>query len=216
MSDGSAENAFEQAIEELREQRGDSVTTSEISEVVESLMRTLEGDFSAHDLKLYTELDGLSRYIQHAREEIAAIQPNEIRNKHIPTATDELDAIVSATEDATGTILDAAEALESVVGSVSEEAGKQISNAVTSIYEACSFQDITGQRITRVVATLQHIENELEKIVNVFGEGVQSDKLDRDDAAGTAATDQDLLNGPQLVENASSQEEIDALLASMD
>jgi len=49
MSDGSAENAFEQAIEELREQRGDSVTTSEISEVVESLMRTLEGDFSAHD-----------------------------------------------------------------------------------------------------------------------------------------------------------------------
>lgn len=216
MLDGNSSNAFEQAIEDLREQRGDTVATSEISEVVESLMRTLEGDFSALDLKLYKELDGLSRYIQRARDEISAIQPDDIRDTHITTANDELDAIVSATEEATGTILDAAETLEGVIGTVSDEAGQKINDAVTSIYEACNFQDITGQRITKVVSTLQHIETELDKVVSVFGDGLEKSAKKQSDAAPKAEGDKDLLNGPQLNEHASSQDEIDALLASMD
>lgn len=216
MLDGNTGNAFEQAIENLREQRGDSVATSEISEVVESLMRTMEGDFSSLDLQLYNELNGLSRYIQRARAEIAAIQPDEIRDTHIPTATDELDAIVSATEEATGTILDAAETLEGVIGSVDEQTGQKITDVVTSIYEACNFQDITGQRITKVVTTLQHIEAELEKVMNVFGDGIQKNGKNEGSADQAVVTDKDLLNGPQLNEHASSQDEIDALLASMD
>lgn len=216
MLDGNTGNAFEQAIENLREQRGDSVATSEISEVVESLMRTMEGDFSSLDLQLYNELNGLSRYIQRARAEIAAIQPDEIRDTHIPTATDELDAIVSATEEATGTILDAAETLEGVIGSVDEQTGQKITDVVTSIYEACNFQDITGQRITKVVTTLQHIEAELEKVMNVFGDGIQKNGKNEGSADQAVVTDKDLLNGPQLNEHASSQDEIDALFASMD
>lgn len=207
---------FASAIEALRAERGDSVELGEISEVVDSLLQTLTGDVSADDLKVYRELETLAAYISKAREEIAAIQPREIQAEHIPSATDELDAIVAATEEATGTILDAAEALEGLAEKADEETGREIGEIVTRVYEACNFQDITGQRITKVVKTLQHIEVELDKIVGLFGDGDADEEPKAKKPDDGAKTDKSLLNGPQLSENAATQEEIDALLASFD
>ena len=208
--------SFASAIEALRAERGDSVELGEISEVVDSLLQTLTGDVSADDLKVYRELETLAAYIGRAREEIAAIQPREIQAEHIPSATDELDAIVAATEEATGTILDAAEALEGLAEKADEETGREIGEIVTRVYEACNFQDITGQRITKVVKTLQHIEVELDKIVGLFGDDDGGEKPKAKKPDDGSKTDESLLNGPQLSENAATQEEIDALLASFD
>ncbi len=60
------------------------------------------------DLRLYKELKALAVYICTIKTEIATIRPDEIRDHYLPTATDELDAIVEATEHATHTILAAA------------------------------------------------------------------------------------------------------------
>jgi chemotaxis protein CheZ len=155
---------------------------------------------------LCREIEDLARLIKNAKREIAAIHPDEIRRKHLPTATDELDAIVAATADATGAILDAAEKLSGLAleGSV----GAQVNEQVTRIYEACTFQDITGQRITKVVKTLQEIEGKVAEIVRVFGGAVSDKSSGRErKAKGEAA----LLNGPQLPDKAASQSDIDAL-----
>ena len=45
----------------------------------------------------------------------------------------------------------------------------KLQDAVTRIYEACSFQDITGQRITKVVTTLKVIEEKVAHIISTFG-----------------------------------------------
>ena len=45
----------------------------------------------------------------------------------------------------------------------------KLQDAVTQIYEACSFQDITGQRITKVVTTLKAIEGKVAHIISTFG-----------------------------------------------
>jgi chemotaxis protein CheZ len=88
---------------------------------------------------------------------------------------------------------------------------------VTRVYEACNFQDITGQRITKIVKTLQHIEVELDKIVGLFGDFDGADTEPREKKTKPEApSDESLLNGPQLTETAATQEEIDALLASFD
>ncbi len=47
-----------------------------------------------------------------------------------------------------------------------------LQDATTRIYEACSFQDITGQRITKVVATLKTIERKVAHIIGTFGTGI--------------------------------------------
>jgi chemotaxis protein CheZ len=164
------------------------------------------------DLKIQQELEALVHYIHSAKREIAALCPDEIRNKHIREATDELDAIVAHTEEATGAILDSAEKIEAIAGKLEVEPGMQIADAVTRIYEACNFQDITGQRIGKIVTALKTIETKIESLVNAFGAGQPGAAV----APRRPASDADLLRGPQLPGNAKTQDEIDALLKSGD
>ena len=84
-------------------------------------------------------------------------------------------------------------------------------DAVTKIYEACSFQDITGQRITKVVTTLKAIEGKVAQIITTFG--VQVGTADAREGP-PVANGAELLNGPQLPSNAMDQSDIDKLLAS--
>src|SRR5256885_9743038 len=96
--------------------QGDQVSPAEVTAIVESVMSRLAGDLTAADIKLYAELEALARFIQTARSEIAAVRPQDIGTTDIPLATDELDAVIGATEEATNTIMDAAEALTNLAG----------------------------------------------------------------------------------------------------
>lgn len=154
---------------------------------------------------LFDELTRLARFIAAAKRDIAALHPDEIRQKHLPSATDELDAIVAATAEATGSILDAAEKLTAI--DAPQGVGEQITEHVTRIFEACTFQDITGQRITKVVKTLKQIEAKVGDLVAAFGDAPAPARAIKAAAKGDAA----LLNGPQLPQNAASQSDIDAL-----
>ncbi len=206
-----------QRIEGLRTERGNTVPIEEIGTIVDGILSSLNGDLTGGDLLLYHEVQELAAYIETAKSEIASIRPQDISEDHIQIATDELDAIVQHTEEATGTILDAAEKLESVAGSLEGENAEVIRDAVTNIYEACNFQDITGQRITRVVRALKDIELKVSVIVETFSDkpGVTGSKKAAKAANGRKPGDAELLNGPQLPDAAQSQEEIDALLASL-
>ncbi len=201
-------------VEALRAERGDMVSIDEIAEVVVSIMGTMQGDVSTLDLRVYKELDDLAKYIQTAKGEIASLCPEDIRSEHLPAATDQLDAIVAATEKATGSILDAAERIDSEARVLESQT---ITDEVIRIFEACSFQDLTGQRISKVVATLKHIEDRLDRIVSVFGSEVKAThKATAEAGQDPAGGDGHLLNGPELPGEGNKQEEIDALLASFD
>ena len=210
-------------LDEIRAGNGDSVPIDEITSVVESILTSMSGDISSSDFKLYHELEVLALYIDNAKMEIASLRPDEIQQEHIPSATDELDAIVAHTEEATGTILDAAEKLEELAASSDKKTAETITEAVTSIYEACNFQDITGQRITKVVKTLKHIEQKVDALISAFGEQVNDGLEEEKKADGETkkkseerSEDEVLMHGPQLEENAQSQKEIDAILFGND
>jgi chemotaxis protein CheZ len=202
--------------------QGEQPSPAEITAIVESVMARLAGDLTSADLKLYAELEALARFIQTARSEIAAVRPHDIGTQDIPLATDELDAVVGATEEATNSIMDAAEALSNLTATLPPEAADQVNAAVTRIYEACNFQDITGQRISKVVKTLKHIEDRVSAMLSAFGdETVKQHQGERPAAAAAAAPaakpdEKDLLHGPQLPDDAKKQAEIDAILASFD
>ncbi|MES1152363.1 MAG: protein phosphatase CheZ [Dongia sp.] len=192
----------------------------EIEDVVSEMLSTMEGDLSEMNLKLYAEVESLARYIVNAKSEIAALRPDEIMSDHIPSATDELDAIVGSTEEATNGILQAMESLASLVGEMPPELGEKVTDAVTKVYESCNFQDVTGQRITKVVKALKHIESKVDALVGAFGEDIAKYKAAHPTTESKKEqdpmSDAALLNGPQLPDNASKQDDIDALLASFD
>lgn len=200
-------------LDTLGKQAGDTVKVEEVGDVVRSLLASLSGDVSIGDLKLYQEVEDLATYIHNAKVEIAALRPQDIHQQYIASATDELDAIVGATEKATNTILDCAEKLEGLTGELSAEWGVRLTEITTLIYEACNFQDITGQRITKVVRALKHIEERIDALVLAFGPDVKDAMLARAQGAAPPDTDQDLLNGPQLPAKAHDQAAIDALFS---
>lgn len=79
----------------------------------------------------------------------------------------ELEAVVHATEAAANTIMEAAEAIQDWVagGAQDQDAVAAIAERVNSIFEACSFQDVTGQRIRRAIQHLQQVETMLETMI---------------------------------------------------
>jgi chemotaxis protein CheZ len=195
------------------------LSREEVAEIVQSILGSMDGDVNVTDLRLYKELVDLAKYIEDAKAEIAALQPTDIRDEHIPNATDELDAVVGATEKATFAIFDACDAIGAVSATLDPDAAGKLNEQVTKIYEACNFQDITGQRISKVVRTLKHIEAKVDMVVAVFGNEVRQNHARGATVpapAPTASADEILLNGPQLPGNAMDQDEIDRLLASFD
>ena len=202
---------------ELQKSEG-AVAPEEIVAIVESIVETIEGDMSAVGLKVYADIEALARYIDTARSEIADLRPDDINAEHLPAATDELTAIVGATEQATHTIFEAVEAIEELAEKMPQEVADQVSAAVTSIYEACGFQDITGQRITKVVTALQKVESKVDALLHAFGDETfagerpkQPEKKTTAPSGAPARPDEDLMNGPQLPDEAISQDDIDAL-----
>ncbi|HEY4041699.1 MAG TPA: protein phosphatase CheZ [Rhodopila sp.] len=182
-----------------------------ITEVVRAVLTTISDELTVKEATLLREVEELGRTIATAKSEIAALRIDDITDHDIPFATDELDAIVQHTAHATHAILESCEMLDDVSTSVTGEPAAKLQAAVTQIYEACSFQDITGQRITKVVTTLKAIEQKVAHIIATFGPATQAQRR-----AVTAPTQADLLNGPQLPAHAMDQSDIDKLLASFE
>ncbi len=154
-----------------------------------------------HVKSLYRDCCDLAAYIANARREIAAMRPGDLRTNKIPRAGMELDAIVKATEAATDTIMAATEQI------MQEASESERNDACMRIFEACSFQDITGQRITKVVKTLEYIESRLDNLQQAWGPDLGIDEPDAD-----LEKDAEFLNGPQLEGEGVNQNDVDALL----
>jgi chemotaxis protein CheZ len=138
-----------------------SMDLAATADVVRAVLLTITGDLSTRETALLAEVEALGLTIVSAKAEIAAMRVEEINDLHIPTATDELDEIVQHTAAATNTILEACETLDTVQEKLDGEPALALQHATTRIYEACSFQDITGQRITKIVTALHAIESRI-------------------------------------------------------
>lgn len=187
----------------------------EVMGIIHSVINKIEEvDHISHEA-LFTELQSLAETINQTRQAISQSQPSDISEKHIQTATDELDAIIGATEDATGAIMDNCEKIEEAVEGIDEDKNEAVITAVTNIYEACTFQDITGQRISKVVSALKSIEEKVDHLLKAIG-GEAAEAEGKGAEEDTRSEDEKLLNGPQMVGEAISQDEIDRLLADFD
>lgn len=201
----------------LRNGGVETVAVGDIGDIVESILGSLDGDVSAIDPTLVGEMETLSALIDASKGDIAAIRPEAVREEHIPAAKDELDAIVGATEQATEDIMTASERIQTIAESLDDKTADELTEQVMRIYEACSFQDITGQRITKIVDTLMKIEHSVEGMLAVFGDDAARGRVQqRAQEENEPDPDTDLMHGPQLEGGGNSQDEIDKLLASFD
>lgn len=201
---------IEALVDSLRDRREASLSLAEVSGVTEILIKTMQLYFRSLDVRIYEECQSLSDYISNARKEIAALQPENLEGSRIPRAGKELDAIVRQTEEATNTIMDASEKIMGAETEDPESFKSYVHEQVMRIFEACSFQDITGQRISKVVETLSYIEERANQLKGILGvaEGEAADE--RNDIH--RGEDKALLSGPALEGEGIDQAEVDALM----
>lgn len=193
--------------EHLRKREDDKIGLPDLAAASDVLVKTMEAFFGSIDTTIYNEFQALSKYILVARKEIAELRPEGIKNARIPRAGQELDAIVQSTEQATNTIMEAAEEMMSSDAADLDSYKAVVDAACMQIFEACSFQDITGQRISKVVETLIFIENHIGVMTDVLGVTAE-DVSAEEEAEGDKA----LLNGPALEGEGIDQDEVDALI----
>ncbi|WP_431857224.1 protein phosphatase CheZ [Azospirillum sp.] len=175
--------------------------------------------------RIQEELNALRGFVDQARGDMAALRPADGGSDPILAATAELDAIVQSTERATTEILDATDVIQDYASRIPRddpdwaELGNGIETQLLEIMTACSFQDITGQRTTKVINTLRYIEERVNAMIEVWG--VQRPGAPVPDVAAAhrklhdTRPDAHLLNGPQLEGQGVSQDDIDALFDGM-
>ena len=201
------------AIQDLRR-----ITQSSAGETIEACRRELSEAFA-----MRSELDVMKAAITNTRDEIAALYRSENNGKGMRRAADELGAVVGSTERATSTLLTALEEIEANanilragnLGKGAQDKVDVILDRVIVAYEACNFQDLTGQRISKIVNVLSFVESHLDRMI-VAWSGLDGFR-DLFEVGPEAVVDPDdersLLNGPKLDEDPGhvDQSDIDAL-----
>lgn len=185
---------FAQQLKKLPKQKASAADVSALKKNLTAL-QALDGD-------------ALTSTLHAAVQELCGESAKKINGELIPYAKQELDAIVKATEAASNAIMEAAEAIQAASQKAPADVGKAVGAGVSKVFEGCTFQDITGQRVTNVSKTLTDI-------AQVLGGGVatsvQPSKPVKKTATG-AIDEASLMNGPQL--NQPSQDDIDKLFDS--
>ena len=170
--------------------------------------------------KLKVELDLIYDAISRTKREIAVLHGNSFNGEEMAKVNGELGAVVGGTEEATQQILEAAESIDNAATALSKITSpdqqkllsEEIQERVVSIFEACNFQDLTGQRIKKVMTTMKFIENHITVMMDIWG-GVDAIKAHAPPIVDQREGDARLLNGPKVEGDVghASQDDIDAL-----
>ncbi len=209
-----------------------AVFISDVKAIFGTHFPAAQGNTPESSAELYKELGELAMFINNAKKELQHVDTNQLTEKNLPDASIQLDAIVQMTEEATGKIMDECERVQATHQNVRdrlldmdppleadglamvEDLLGEAETSVTHIYEACNFQDITGQRIQKVVKALQEIERQVLRMILVFGLERKKGQLD-DDTEAELAQDMEMLTGPSLAGQGLEQDDIDDILQKL-
>lgn len=174
------------------------------------------------DEKLRSEILNLFKYIQKMRTEIAQVNVRMDERTHFQTASDHLDEIVHSTEQATNGILEQLEGIDNIADEIRGCASDdtlttlcdRINEKTMAAIESCTFQDITGQRVHRIIKSLQFVEERVNAMVELWGrDDIETVLVSLGENVHADEGDEALLNGPQLPGESISQDDIDKLFA---
>ena len=166
--------------------------------------------------QLQHEAEAIHGAIARTKQEIAMLHAGA-SGRGGPRAARELDAVVDGTERAAHQIMDAAETIAKAAKSLTtsqtrdDALTREIRDNVQRIFEACNFQDLSGQRIAKVMAMLQFVDASIARMMEIWG-GAEAFKP----YAGAAGSEPGLLQGPKLAGDNGhvTQADIDAILES--
>ena len=200
---------------ETRSNGGNPVSIDDVMEFAAASAEDFQNAVSFDDSPAYAALAQIGAEIGTMKAEISKLQLHDVTNDRIPEAGHELDAIVEATEEATNTIMGSAEAIMEADPSDHAAFAAVVNDNVMQIFEACSFQDITGQRISKVVATIDHIDKRIQAFIEhlrLLQTNVDEQTVEVEETPEEKRKRELILHGPQKKGEGVSQDDVDKML----
>ncbi len=160
--------------------RNRQADTQVVLSAIERLESVIRGEPANQSIdRVRFDLMEMAKAIARTKREIAAIKPDAERHGRIGEATEELDSIVQMTERATSEILAASEQIQEIAWTMREQGIEvsfcdQLDARATDIYTSCSFQDLTGQRIHKVIEAMRYLENRINAMIEIWGGDVEA------------------------------------------
>lgn len=182
------------------------LTREQIYKLAETLSSKLSRSEQHKKEYIYTEIEKILGIISETKNDVLSGSIRDITSNEISSASVELSAVIQSTADATNAIMGACESIEDTIRGCPTEKSAKIQEQVTMIYEACTFQDITGQRIQKVTRAFSQIEEKLNHLYNALINDTPIPDTEK------PSESESLLNGPQLPGSAITQDDIDKLL----
>jgi len=173
------------------------------------------------DELLRREIGNLSQYITRFRLEIARINSGD-PNTRFQNMSEQLDAILEHTDSATHSILQSLEGITDLAGQLQDASKDPETNDIcdkliertTNAMEACTFQDLTGQRVSKIVRSMKFVEERVNAMVELMGrEGILAAAEELEDDQALTDEKKHYLQGPQNPGESISQDDIDKLFA---
>jgi chemotaxis protein CheZ len=202
---------FDAVYDFLQNKRAEETTLADVLDLAEISARTMQRFFADIDSVVYRELREIAGYIESLKREIGVLKANEIKTSRIPAAGQELSAVCKATEAATNAIMECAEAVMAADARDPTAYRALVEEKMMLVFEACSFQDITGQRISKVVETLQLIDERVSRFAKAIAAKDAAEPGSEREREREERRQRLLLNGPQLGGPETSQSEVDAM-----
>src|SRR5690349_5900798 len=123
------------------------------------------------------EVGSIQEAIRRTKLQIATLVLTSFTDPEMGRVSQELNAVIGGTETATHRILQASEEIEEAAKTLAaalkniqdQDLARDILDQVTTIFEACHFQDLAGQRINKVIATLTFIEEHILRLMEIWG-----------------------------------------------
>jgi chemotaxis protein CheZ len=163
------------------------------------------------------ELSALQELVARNTRTLMALV-NEGKDRRMARAAGELAAAVESMETATQKVLASVEGIDDcarvLVSTLTDDyhhgLAQDIQEHVVRVYEACNFQDLAGQRIGKVIATLVMLEEQLAVMIESCNNVTSATRTDK-----APQPVGDLLNGPRLDGDGghASQQDIDLMFA---
>lgn len=164
------------------------------------------------DLKaLSAEIEQVANYVFRLRREISALRPGSIAQDEVPSIREDLTSVETEVRSATDRIMRAAETLLSSAQALPDEARRAFDANLTAILEACSFQDLAGQRLARATVRLTQLEKRIERFIRTVNVPDAAIVFDRDAIVRTVRREMLLVEGPQAAGDAIDQDGVDKL-----
>jgi chemotaxis regulatin CheY-phosphate phosphatase CheZ len=195
--------------------------TGKFDRLCEQLDVIVEDDEKVTISEVMAEIYALNDHIVTTKQEVASLKPADEASTTVTAAANELSEVVKTTEEAANAILENIEKMDTVTATMRSNVSTGDPDGIIpdidrlefigmDLLTACSFQDITGQRINKVVNSLNFIEARLQKMIEIWRiENGTADAQTMALAEDDARPDKDLLHGP--TDEGMNQDSIDTL-----